>query len=374
MGRATKRLLVALFLAAVWLPLAANLAGRDGADPEAENRELAVFPRFVPSWSGLAAFGNGIAAWFEDHFGFRALLVRWYGETRLFWLNVSPTSAVVTGKDGWFFYADDHAIEDFTNQTLLTSEEVANWRHAVVRARDWCRAHGIAYVFAIAPDKHVIYAEKLPDSIRQLQPTSRMDQVLNGLSDTGVAVDLRPVLFAAKRRERIYQRTDTHWNERGAFAAYEQIVQAVRAYDPDVPPPWPRVEFESTARDVQGMDLAGMMGLTRVLREEDLRLTPLRKRHAIVVEPAGAAADAELGRVVTEIPGSHLPRALVFRDSFSSALAPFLSEHFSRAVYSWRNDFAIDEIDAEHPDVVIQEIVGRHLYGYMPSPELIPDP
>ena len=68
-----------------------------------------------------------------------------------------------------------------------------------------------------------------------------------------------------------------------------------------------------------------------------------------------------MGRIVTEIPGSTLPRAVVFRDSFASRLAPFLSEHFSRVVYLWQNNFDVDVIRAERPDVVIQEIVGRHL-------------
>ena len=37
---------VILFLAAITMPLAGNLAGLDGADPEAEKRELAEFPRW----------------------------------------------------------------------------------------------------------------------------------------------------------------------------------------------------------------------------------------------------------------------------------------------------------------------------------------
>ena len=72
------------------------------------------------------------------------------------------------------------------------------------------------------------------------------------------------------------------------------------------------------------------------------------------------------------IRGSSLPRAVIFRDSFFSRLAPFTSEHFSRAVYLWQNDFDADAVLQERPDVVIQEIVGRHLYNFIPSPELIP--
>jgi hypothetical protein len=41
-------------------------------------------------------------------------------------------------------------------------------------------------------------------------------------------------------------------------------------------------------------------------------------------------------------------------------------------VYIWQNDFDSNEVRREHPDVVIQEIAGRHLYSFIPSPELVP--
>jgi hypothetical protein len=59
------RALTAIFVVIISLPLAANLAGVDGADPGAEHRELAT-------WK------DGVAAWFDDHFGFRSALVRWW--------------------------------------------------------------------------------------------------------------------------------------------------------------------------------------------------------------------------------------------------------------------------------------------------------
>jgi hypothetical protein len=363
-------LLAAAFVAVISLPLAANLAGRDGADPGAENRELAAFPS---SASGsFADFGAGLTHWFDDHFGFRSTLIKWYGEERLFWFGVSPSAAVVAGSNGWFFYADDNAIDDFASANLLTPQAIANWRRAVVDAHRWLQGRGIGYVFTVAPDKHAVYPEEMPVSLVRISEMSRTDQLLTALQDTGFAVDVRPALFQAKARERIYQRTDTHWNDRGALVAYQQIVEAVRARVPAVPPAWTREDFEAVATDAEAGDLAGMMGLKRVLREEDLVLRPRKPRRARVVEPAGAAPTAEEGRLVTEIPGSTLPRAVVFRDSFVSRLVPFISEHFSRAVYLWQNDFDADVVAREHPDVVIQEIVGRHLYGFIPSPELVP--
>ncbi len=370
--RACQMLFVALFVFAIALPPAANLAGFDGADLGAENRELAAFPRLGGSWRSIAAFPTGLSLWFDDHFGFRSVLVRWYGETRLFWLGVSPSPAVVKGRDGWFFYGDDKAIEDYAEVDPMTPEALANWRAAVQRARDWLQARGISYVFTIAPDKHVIYAEHMPATIARVGDVARADQLFTALQDTGLAVDVRPALFEAKAHERIYQRTDTHWNDRGALAAYRQVIAAVRARVPATPPAWTRGDFEAVDRTIEGLDLAGMMGLKRVLREIDLTLVPRRARRARVIEPAGAFPTDEEGTLITEIDDPSLPRAVIFRDSFVSQLVPFLSEHFSRAVYLWQNDFDAGVVAKEHPDVVIQEIVGRHLYGFIPSPELVP--
>ena len=285
--------IVFVFLTVISLPLAANIAGFDGADPAAENRELATFPHLGASWRSISAFGPGLGLWFEDHFGFRSLLVRWYGRSRLDLLGVSPSAAVVKGRDGWFFYGDDRSIDDYVNDEPLSAEGAANWRDAIAGADRWLRAHGIAYVFTIAPDKYVIYPEEMPASLVRIGRTSRTDRVYEALRGSGVtSVDVRPALLDARIRERVYQRTDTHWNDRGALAAYQQIIAAVRARVPSTPPPWTCADFEPVTRVVEGMDLAGMMGLTRVLREEDLVLVPRRPRLARVIEPAGAKVQA----------------------------------------------------------------------------------
>ena len=288
-------------------------------------------------------------------------------------MGVSPTTAVLKGKDGFFFYADDKATEDFASDDPLTPEAISNWRTAIVRAERWLRARKIAYVFTLAPDKHAIYPEEMPSTIVPVGAMSRTDQLYGSLNDLGILVDVRPALAAAKARERIYFKTDTHWNDRGAQVAYEAIVNAARSQVPAIPPAWTRAEFDPTVTMVEAGDLAGMMGLRRAMREEDLSLRPKRPRLARVVDPAGAGELDELGRLVTEIPNSTLPRAVIFRDSFTSRLVPFLSEHFSRAVYLWQNDFDAQVVDAEKPDIVIQEIVGRHLYNFIPSPELVPE-
>ena len=215
----------------------------------------------------------------------------------------------------------------------------------------------------------------MPPTIARVGDLSRADQLFTALQDTGLAVDVRGAEFDAKSRERIYQQTDTHWNDRGALVAYQQIIAAVRARVPSTPPAWTRDDFQPVDRIVEGLDLAGMMGLTRVMREVDMTLVPRRAapRPRRRSGRRGSRPTSSDG-IVTEIDDPSLPRAVIFRDSFTSRLVPFLSEHFSRAVYLWQNDFDADVVTKEHPDVVIQEIVGRHLYNFIPSPELVPKP
>jgi len=362
------------FIGMIAAPSVANLLGADGADPEAENRKLAAFPVLDANWSSIRSFLPGLDAWFSDHFAFRSTLVTWYGISRYMWLGVSPSPAVAIGPHGWLFYVDDGGLEDFTNESPLTEQEVQNWRNTVVRAKKWCQAHGIAYVFTVLPDKGTIYPELFPQTARRVNRLSRADQVVTAITDVGAAVDVRPALIEGKNTARLFQKTDTHWNQRGAYIGYKTIINALRLQLPSIPPPKPESEFTPMTRYIPGMDLAGMMGLTRVLGEEDLRFVPNQPHKYVVREPKGNIVEAGEARIVTEIPGSQLPRAVVFRDSFTSAMAPYFSEHFSRVVYLWRNDFSVEEIEKEHPDAVLQEIVGRHVQWYVPSPELIPEP
>jgi hypothetical protein len=347
------------FVAALVIPGAVLVAGLDQESPRAENRELAPPPARPTSWETLRNYPGAASRYFEDHFGLRARLVRWQAELRLRVLGVSASPDVIRGRDGWLFYAGDGASEDIASAAPFTAEELETWRVTLEHTRDWLRARGVAYVFVLAPDKHAIYPEELPGSVHRVGRETRTDELVRHLRahSTVPVLDLRPALMAAKARERIYHRTDTHWNDRGAFVAYAEIVRALGVAGA----PAGRASFDAPAETVAGLDLAGMLGVTGTLTEEDLPLRPREPRLAHIVEPARPDPRLMDARLVTEQPDRSRPRAVVFRDSFGSALVPFLSEHFSRAVYLWQYNMDPDVVRAERPDVVIQEWVGRRL-------------
>ena len=367
-----ERTLVAIFLVALCLPLAGMVLRLDRDALSAENRTLAPWPQLRWDADSLRALPEQWTRYFEDHFAFRQWLVRWQAMIRLHALRVSPSEAVIRGRDGWLFYADDGAMEDYAEAPPFTVGELEAWRRTLQDTSDWLRSQGIAYVFVISPDKHVIYPEYMPATIRRAA-VSRIDQLVAHLRthSTVRVLDLRPALLAAKSGERIYHRTDTHWNDRGAFVGYQQIVDALAADVPALRRP-ARSAFDPRVVRSDGLDLAGMIGLTNVLHEDDLVLVPRRAPTARILEPEHPNRRLMHARIVTEAPNRG-PRAVVFMDSFGAGLVPFLSEDFSRVVYLWQNNMDPQIVRQERPRVVIQEWVGRRLATqppYNPVPEM----
>jgi len=364
------RTLIVIFIATLCLPMIGMVLNLDRDAPSGENRTLAAWPQFRGDAASLRALPEQLTRYFEDHFAFRERLVRWQATVRLHGLGVSPSASVIKGRDGWLFYADDDAMADYAEAPPFTDAELERWRRTLQDTSDWLRAQGIAYVFVIAPDKHVIYHEYMPETIRRTA-ISRIDQLVSHLRQhsTVRVVDLRPALLAAKARERLYHRTDTHWNDRGAFVAYQSIINALTEEVPGLRPP-SRSAFEPRVVRSAGLDLAGMLGLTEVLSEEDLLLVPRRPAIARILEPQHPNRRLTHARIVTEAPNRG-PRAVVFMDSFGPGLVPFLSEDFSRVVYLWQDNMDPQVVQQESPQVVIQELVGRALstlHPYNPVP------
>jgi len=54
-------------------------------------------------------------------------------------------------------------------------------------------------------------------------------------------------------------------------------------------------------------------------------------------------------------------KMVIFRDSYTVYLRPFLNEHFSRSSYMWTPLFHPEVIDTEKPDIVIHEVMERFI-------------
>jgi alginate O-acetyltransferase complex protein AlgJ len=367
--------LIALFLVVIAAPGLGLLFGVTRAQvSEAEMRTLAEFPAWSWQREALAKWPERFQTYFNDRFAFRNELIHLQAAVLWHGFHTSASDTVIAGKGDWLFYADDGGLQDYVQAEPFTEDQLRQWQQTLERTRDWLGSRGTRFLFVLAPDKQMIYPELMPASLRRLHDQYRADQLLAHMRahSTVEILDLRPALLAAKPRELLYHHYDTHWNDRGALIAYQQIASRLRRWFPTIEP-MQREDFDTSATASSG-DRTTMLGLVDAGKESMPGLVPRHGWTAITISPQHPDPYGEDGTVITEVRGRSGPRAVMFRDSFASRLIPFMSEHFSRILYQWQNDFDPELVRRERPDVVIQEMVGRHLHIFVPTPSLVPDP
>jgi len=355
-----------LFAAAIALPGLCSLFGLSPASALQEKRRLASFPAFRLSRGVLLAFPQAFETYFNDHFAFRDQLVWGYNWTKAQCLGVSPCPNVLIGKEGWLYYRD--GLRDGSHAVLpLKQEELARWTTALEERRQWLAGRGVRFLVVVAPDKHTIYPEYLPETVKPLPRESRLDQLMAyapAHSHLSI-IDLREPLLRAKSAARVYHKTDSHWNEQGAFAGNGRIEEALAVWFPRIHP-LSRSSYAPIAVEAEGGDLAAMLGLPGSYREEYLSLMRRGPQlaHAAAID-AALPARTDLPEYAKpsafESGRDFFPKAFFYHDSFGNGLKPFLCEHFCRIVTIQQNTFDAALVEREHPDVVLYEFVERSL-------------
>jgi len=329
---------------------------------------LAASPKAPSDFKTLLQFPKNFEAYYNDHFGFREVLIDRYHREMRKRFGQSGVPNVIVGKDGWYFWGGNGLLDDFRGLLPLTEQRLIFWKEDLVRKRDWLAKRGIHYLFVFVPDKQTIYPEYLPDYFQKAKGTTRIEQLMEYLKqDRDVTIlDLRPGLLNAKSEKQLYQKTDTHWNDYGAFVGYREMMRKISQWFPKEQLK-PDFYFHDTMVERPAGDLAKMLGLHETIRE----MCPLLKERHFCAQPMELNLEIEnLSKMKETEPfmkgckDAHL-RAVVFRDSFFSRIEPFLSENFQQVLYLWQSfDQKIVErlINNFHPDLVIEEKVERFCF------------
>jgi len=332
--------LIACFLLATVLPFGAKLVLPDRAVAAYENRRLAKFPKLNWQSKTLEAFPAAFEKYYNDQFGFRDQLIRWHHLVKLRVLGVSPSPKVVLGKEGWMF---DRDTVQYYSAAPLSAEALEKWRRFIEERQRFVAAKGYPFLLVFAPLPSTIYPEYLPEVVRHEPRESRLDQLVAHLRthSTIPIADLRESLRAAKDTERLYQRTDTHWNELGAYLGYTQIMNSLAAQFPELQP-LPRSAFDVQEHKAPGGDIAKLMGLGDLFPEQ--RFTFARRGGAAAHVAQWFPEDSRIPMGFSMRTGDATkPRAIVYHDSFTfESLYPFLAENFSEVWFHWNHYFDPD--------------------------------
>ena len=359
MRRYTNRILIGGFLAALLAPTVATVFGFDPMGELYERRALAPRPNTAAIKYGepasVAAYTQGWENYYNDHFGFRKLLIGYYRFALLRVMHLSANPGAVVGKsDGqipWLFFdgagaKDGLGIDAYLGKVPFAPGELAHIHANIVNLSRLFANNEQKFLVVACPDKHSIYPEYLPSALQPVSGDhSRLEQMSKTVSEVlgERYVDLRAPLMKAKAEHQVYWRTDTHWNAMGAFVAYTAILQALRKQDPGRAP-LPMNEVKWVASGPGHGDLVGLLGVPYFPYETTLEA---------VLPPIDTLAGRKRGKL------------LILHDSFFDALKPFLELEFQevKAIrgIQMSSGFLLTQelLTAVKPDVVIIESVER---------------
>lgn len=326
-----------------------------------ENRPLLEPPALTSPGSLLdASWYAAVDRFLADNVAVRPLAVRARGEA--YWrTGGTGNPEVVRGLDRWLF-----TLEEIQPRCDLGPADIAA---ALDRAKAAFTAGGQDFRFLIAPDKHVIYPEKVdpgmpygPACTDERRPAMERELA----SRAAFAVDG----WTATRAERaarpagplLYYTQDSHWTTSGAVPAIRELI---RSLGPDL---WRDDDVLTGGSKRVAMELARQMGLSRAETVPGVTIRPSVK---IVRTPIDLPVETNNARAVYRITAEAGTRPLVpgrtvvVYDSFfglnMAAVAPFFAESIWIHMGDLQNHPEIATLVGP-PDRVVMERVERGLY------------
>ncbi|MCK4704537.1 MAG: hypothetical protein KAT90_03570 [Gammaproteobacteria bacterium] len=366
-------ILITVFCFLIATPLIVSIIEEDLPVSGIEKRNLTAFPSFPISTEQLIKYPKDFNLYYSDHFGYREKLTKNYFKLVNKLGDQSSVDDVTVGLDGWLFlgsvkpgysnYGDPFG--DAINANLFRETELQRFASSLTATKNWLKNKGIEYIYVIAPNKHTIYFDKMPSFISKKNNYSATDQLvsyINKHTDVTI-VDLRPVLFDAKKNQQLYFKNDTHWNHYGANIAQFEIMKHINTLLPGKITPSLLSNNEFTAQQINKGDLTAM---AKINGQEEVYPTPIFNEKCLLKSDPQSISEIEKHTMTCNTESLN---AVIFRDSFFSALHPYFARKFNRSTYTTDKlsyDKLVKYIDKEKPDIVIEEVVEREL-PYVPS-------
>lgn len=277
---------------------------------------------------------------------------------------------VLRGNDGWLYYSGERNIDDYQNAFPISEEEILTIYYNLESINRRMEARGSKLIVVVAPSRETIYPEWLPRNTEQVGTDDRMDQLMgfmNKMESEVTILDLRDELTAAKHEyPLLYFKMDTHWNQRGAFLAYQEICKAIQA-DEDFSDFVCKDESDYTIEEIpyEG-DMVKLMPTNLALTETVPRYFP-NFDSPVQASWVRGPHDRDFEEWMTSyIPPNESPNPYTlvsFRDSFFMDVVPFLQEDFQETTFEWKFHYNQALIQEKDPDIVIIQVVERYLHA-----------
>jgi len=317
-------------------------------------------------WNRSALYNFDLALPYLSHFFY------------FFGISIDPNQVII-GKNNWIFLGDQYEKTITLGRQGATAQDIVAGKKIGLATNSWQKwlaMKGVrSYYIMIGPNKSSIYPEFLPD---WAQPnTDPISNVLLPNVIPGLYFDMRSALKTAKTQivPPLYYKTDTHWNNMGAWIAFSAFTKAIALKEQDLL--WLSDEQVNVTavNKRKGGDLAGFLRMTDMLEDSDVSLK-IDSKNPVEIEQYDfdnnqlikSGGNPQLGAPLTPLlvkskNALNDKKVLWLRDSFGTAISPFMAATFSQTlqVHYRKTDPLLFAklVEAFKPDHVFITVVER---------------
>lgn len=326
-----------------------------------KNKKEVEFPKL--DFPHFNQFRVHFDEYYKENFGGKNALVKLNGSIQYHILQSSPLpKSVVIGEDGWLFLGNRYSniIDENMGLDTFSKNDLDKIGANIQNRKEYLEQHGIKYYVCAAPNKHTVYNNYLPSKF-QNQSITKLDQLKRFLKTKEFElIDLKDY-FHQYDTLRLFHKTNTHWNDIGAFLGYKRLLSSIQE-DFDGIESFELNDFRIDTLIKQREDLTNMIKID--IEEEHIVLKPKERFQSIELEKQLTVPDNYFrhpNNYEYRYKGTGNLKVLVFRDSFSTAMIQFMKEYFGEIVFVWHHDFNKEIIENEQPDIVIHEFIERDI-------------
>ena len=319
--------------------------------PQLQNSDGSFNTQFLPE----------MGAYFEKVFAFRPQAITADAEIQANVFGVSNVDSVVVGTDGWLYYAS--TLDDYLGRNTLTDVQVAGVVHNLSLIQRYVESTGARFMFTIAPNKNTLYPGHMPYYYDQRVSNVRnRDLVRDALAQSDVRYYDLFRLFE-EQEETLYFKRDSHWNNKGALLAYNELLSALGKQHDDY-----AAATVERRQDFVG-DLDAMVFPAAPSKEYNYDYGA-EKRYSYVT-PTQSVEDPTIRTENQAATGS----LYMYRDSFGNALLPFFASAYRNAHFTKSFPMILEyDLRADKPDAVLFELAERNISWLIKSPPIVESP
>jgi hypothetical protein len=350
-----------------------------------ENRSPVTFPNYnaeSETLSYLQTFPSEYENYYDDNFVLRNSLIRLYNFNKLQVFQESPSTNVIRGNNGWFFYKFSNYESYYCSNN--NSEVFERLYIEILRRKNIVESTGSEFYFLLAPNKDTVYRDQLPENIKKNKcENSFSKQFLEYIKNKESLnlIDPREALIKEKDKNNpIYYKTDSHWNQLGAYIGYKELMTEIIKDSPSIKE-ISEGSLSYSLKEKSTGDLSNFMGLGDYYYEPqnsnpyfdklnnfELEVTKDFKYNPGYYSYKDLNKDKinNISNFKTKKENNILnsKKVLFYRDSFSWSLAPFISNTFEEVNYispEKKSIFDENKLNSFNPDIFIFQVIERDL-------------